>query len=147
MMKSIQKITRVKLNIDQNYDFILFGLVSADPDYKVSLTLNKKFRISLKNISPIKLTDETGSDLTFSRFSDTSNSPDLIFNLISNRSGKNFLLKMLKNVDFIFQVLNPDNEYNINNMTTGLREIDTVTAVFNLDMNSIKDKNLKYLTQ
>jgi hypothetical protein len=121
--------------------------VSAEPDYKLSLTLNKKFRISLKNISPVKINNDIGSELTFSRFSDSSSSPDRIFNLISNRSGKNFLLKKLKNVDYIFQVQNPDNEININQITASLREIDTVTAVFNIDMNTIKDKNLRYLTQ
>ena len=144
---SLQKVTRVQLKINHNNEFILLGIVSAEPDYKLSLTLNKKFRISLKNISPVKINNDIGSELTFSRFSDSSSSPDRIFNLISNRSGKNFLLKKLKNVDYIFQVQNPDNEININQITASLREIDTVTAVFNIDMNTIKDKNLRYLTQ
>ncbi len=52
-MKSTQKVTRVKLNIEQNNDYILLGLVSTEPDYKLSLSLNKKFRISLKTISPV----------------------------------------------------------------------------------------------
>ena len=146
-MKSIQKVTRVKLKINQNNDLILFGLVSAEPDYKLSLTLNKKFRISLKNISPVKITDDNGSELVFSRFSDTRGSSDIIFTLISNRSGKHFLLKKLKNIDYIFQVQDPDNENNISRITASLREIDTVTAVFNIDMNTIKDKNLQYLIQ
>ena len=144
---SLQKVTRVQLKINHNNEFILLGIVSAEPDYKLSLTLNKKFRISLKNISPVKINNDIGSELTFSRFSDSSSSPDRIFNLISNRSGKNFLLKKLQNVDYIFQVQDPDNENNISQLTASLREIDTVTAVFNIDMNTIKDKNLRYLTQ
>jgi len=146
-MKSIQKITRIQLKINQKEEFILLGIVSAEPDYKLSLTLNKKFRISLKNISPVKITDDTGSELAFSRFSDTSGSPDIVFNLISNRSGKNFLLKKLKNVDYIFQVQDPENENNINQITASLREIESVNAVFNIDINTFKDKNLQYLIQ
>jgi hypothetical protein len=144
-MKSIQKVIRVKLKINQQEEFIFLGLVSTEPDYKLSLTLNRKFRISLKNISPVIITDNTGSELTFSRFSDTSGSPDKVFNLISNRSGKNFLLKKLKNVDFIFQIHDPENEINIDRITTGLREIESVNAVFNIDRNIIKDKNFRYL--
>lgn len=49
-MRNNQKITRVQLNIDQNEEVILIGIVSADPDYKLSLALNRKFGISLKNI-------------------------------------------------------------------------------------------------
>jgi hypothetical protein len=146
-MKNIRKVTRVKLKINQNNDVILLGLVSAEPDYKLSFILNKNFRISLKNIPSVKLTDEDGSELDFSRFSDTSRSPDIIFNLFSNRSGKHFLLKKLKNVDYVFQIQNTDNGININYITTILKEIDLITAVFNIDMNMIKDKNLQYLTQ
>ena len=63
-MKNTQKITRVKLKIEQINDFILLGLVSSEPDYKLSLSLNKKFRISLKNISPVKLHGDNGTELT-----------------------------------------------------------------------------------
>jgi hypothetical protein len=125
----------------------MFGLVSAEPDYKLSLTLNKQFRISLKNILPVKLIDNDGSEVVFSRFSDTSGSPDMIYNLISNRSGKKYFLKNLKNVDYIFQVQDSDNEINPDRITASLREIDTITAVFNIDFNTIKDKNLQYLIQ
>jgi hypothetical protein len=146
-MKSTQKVARVKLNIEQDTDSILIGLVSAEPDYKLSLSLNKKFRISLKNISPVKLIGDTGSELAFSRFSNNDDPGDLVFNLTSNRSGKNFLLNKLKNVDYLLQIQNSEKKVNINDITSGLREIETVTAVFNIDINTIKDKYLHYLTQ
>jgi len=146
-MKSLQKVSRIKLKVDQNFNFILFGIVSAEPDYKLSLTLNKKFRISLKHISPIKLTDKNGHNLPFSRFSETNGSPDLIFTLISNRNGKHFFLKELKNVDYLFQVQDSDSEKTMKLITSNLREIETITAVFIINVNNIKDKNLQYLTQ
>lgn len=146
-MKSTQKVTRVKLNIDQNNDYILLGIVSSEVDYKLSLSLNKKFRISLKNISPVRVIADNKSELTFSRFSNNATPADFMFCLVSNRSGKNYLLNKLKNIDYLFQIQNPDNEVNLNEITSNLKEIDTVTAVFNIDLNSIKDKNLQYLTQ
>ena len=146
-MKNIRKVTRLKLHINEINDFILLGLVSTEPDYKLSLTLNKKFRISLKNIAPVKLAADNGTELVFSRFSDTSSSPEKNFNLISNRSGKHFLIKKLKNVDYIFQVQNSDNENIITHITSSLRELSSITAVFNIDANSIKDKNLQYVIQ
>jgi hypothetical protein len=145
-MKSIQKVTRVKLNINRCSDCVMFGLVSTDPDYKLSLTLNKKFGLSLKNISAVKFTDDTGYELSFSRFSDTVSSPETIFNLISNRSGKYYLLKKLKNVDYILHIQELDNETDLNLFTTSLRDIESITAVFNIDIMTLRDKNLKYLT-
>jgi hypothetical protein len=146
-MKSTQKVTRVKLNIEQNNDYILLGLVTAEPDYKLSLALNKKFRVSLKNISSLRIEGGNESESTFSRFSNHEGKSDLIFNLISNRSGKNYLLNKLKNIDYLLQISDSENEVNLENLTSELRDIDTVTAVFNINLDTIKDKNLHYLTQ
>jgi hypothetical protein len=146
-MKSIQKVTRVKLNIEQNNDYILLGLVSAEPDYKISLSLNKKFRISLKNVSPVHLRGDNESESTFSRFSNNDDRAGLNIILLSNRSGKNYFIKKLKNVDFLLQIQSSENDPSLNDITSKLREIESVTAVFNIDINTIKDKNLQYLTQ
>jgi len=144
-MRSTQKITRVQLKTDQKDESFLLGIVTAEPDYKLSLSLNKILKISLKNVAPVKIPDEKGSCLEFSRFSDVTNSPEITFNLISNRSGNNYLLRKLKNIDYIFQVLDPYNINDTNRFTMSLRDIDSVTAVFNIDLNIIRDKNLQYL--
>jgi len=145
-MRSPRRITRMQLSINEENELVMFGIVSTDPDYKLSLSLNKKLHISLKRISVIEFRDDTDSEQIFSRFSDSSGAPDLIFDLVSNRSGKNFLLKKLKNIDFIFQVYDPGGTYDINQLVTLLREIETVTAVFNMDIKALKDKNLKFLS-
>jgi hypothetical protein len=146
-MKGNQKISRVQLKISQVNEFIVFGIVSSEPDYKLSLAINKKFRISLKNSTPIRFTDDTGSEQLFSMFSDTSSPTGKAFHLFSNRSGKYFLLKKLRNVDFIFQLHDPENEDNADSFSRGLREIESVNAVFSIDLNTFRDKNLHYLTQ
>ena len=146
-MKRLQKITRVQLKISKDKEFFLFGLVSSEPDYKLSQIINKKFRISLKNTSPVKITDNAGSELSFSRFSHTNDSTGIAFNLFSNRSENNFLLKKLKNVDYILQLHDPENENNIDSITAGLRETESVNAVFTIDLNTFRDKNLQYLMQ
>lgn len=146
-MKSLQKVTRVQLKVNQDEESVLIGIVSAEPDYKISLSLNKKFRISLKNIEPLKLIDDSGSELLFSRFTDLSGSPDKIFTLISNRTGKNFLLKKLRNVDYIFLVQDTEAENNSSEIAANLRELESLTAVFIIDINTLKDKNSRYLIQ
>ena len=144
-MKSTQKITRVQLKLNQENEIFLLGIVSAEPDYKLSLSINKKFRISLKNIFPIKITAGTGSETVFSRFSDLSGSPGIIYILISNRSGKYFLHKKLKNVDYVFLVHNSENDSDLDRISSTMREIEFVNAVFIIDIKSLKDKNLQYL--
>jgi hypothetical protein len=143
-MGTIPKIKKVQLKVNQNFEFALLGIVSSEPDYKLSLTLNRKLKISLKNVSPLLILDGT-SEITFSRFSDNTTSPDLTYELVSNRSGKNILLKKLKNIDYILQVYDPDNETDTVKIVATLRNVNHITAVFNLDTGKIKDKNLQYL--
>ena len=145
-MQSKQRIKRVQLNVSQIDNFLLLGIVTTEPDYKLSFTLNSKFGISLKNKAPVEVPESDKSVLAFSRFSDTSGSPDFVFNLISNRSGKHYLLKQLKNIDYIIQLHISDNNDNINRITAGLREIGSVSAVFRVDIDTLKDKNLRFLT-
>ena len=146
-MKSSQKITRMQLKISKDNEFVLFGLVSSEPDYILSQIINKKFRISLKNTSPVSITDEAGCELSFSRFSHINDSTGTSYNLYSNRSGNNFLLRKLRNVDYIFQMHDPENENSVDSLNTGLKEIEAVNAVFPIDLNTFRDKNLKYLIQ
>jgi len=140
----VQKIKRIRLEGGQKYESVLLGIVSAEPDYKLSLALNRKFGISLKNNPPVIIQNNL-PELSFSRFSDVSGSTDLTYDLISNRTGKNFLLKKLKNIDYIFQIHDPGNEIDISTTINMLRGIDCITAVFKIDPETIKDKNLLFL--
>jgi hypothetical protein len=146
-MKRIQKITRVQLNIDHDEKFFLLAIVSAEPDYKLSLSINSKLGISLKNISPLKIAGDNGSEILFSRFSYITGSPEIIFTLVSNRSGKHFLLKKLKNVDYVFKIYQPEYENKIDRIIASLREVESVNAVFNVEADILKDKMLKLLNQ
>jgi len=146
-MKSPQKIKRVQLKLNPINEFMILGLVSAEPDYKLSLSINRKMNISLRNASPVKVNDKPGEELVFSRFSDNRMTPGAVFNLVSNRTDKKFLLKNLKNIDYIFQVYDPENEHNQDNIAKKLREIESINAVFKIDLNTFKDKNLHFLIQ
>jgi hypothetical protein len=144
-MKSRQKITRVQLNIDASTDFLLFGVVSAEPDYKLSLALNRKLKLSLKHKSPLELKDENGMNLQFSRFSDHSQISGQTYNLISNRNGKAIFIKKLNKIDYLLQVHSAESEINRDEITNSLRSVDSITAVFPLEPDEIRDKNLQYL--
>ena len=146
-MKSGVKVKRVQLKDNQTNDSDIIGIVSTEPDYKLSLALNRKLKISLKNDSPVVIREESGVEMAFSRFSDISAALNPGYDLTSNRSGKNFLLKKLKNIDFIFQVHNPGDEDAVKDIAATLKNMECITAVFRIDPITIKDKNLQYIIQ
>ncbi|NSW95179.1 MAG: IPExxxVDY family protein [Bacteroidales bacterium] len=144
-MRGSQKVTRIRLPDDEQEEKFIFGLVSPEPDYKLSLLINRKLGISLKTTSAVEAEDEKGRTISFSRFSDTSGAPDQVFSLISNKSGSSFFLKKLKNVDFIFHYTDTFSTHDPSRISEMLKELDCVTAVFRLDAEQLKEKNLKYL--
>lgn len=145
-MRGRPKITKIQLRDPANEHYLFLGLVSTEADYKLSHLLNKKLGIALKNNKTLEVMGGDGSVIYFSRYSDTSGSPEISYNLISNRSDKDYLLKKFKSIDYLFQVHRNDNNFDIELLTTTLREIERITAVFKLDPQKIKDKNLIYLT-
>jgi len=145
-MKKAQKITKVQLKIDHEEDTILLGLVCAEPDYKLSLLINNKLSISLKNIAPLKIGEDNATQLAFSRFSFAKKVHEMSYNLLSNRTGKMFLLNKLKNVDYIFSVHDPEKTLNPESLMSDMREIEIVNAVFYIDLLTFRDKNLHYIT-
>jgi hypothetical protein len=145
-MKSTPKKKRIILDAGHNEDLLIFGIVSAEPDYKLSLSLNRKMGITLRNTDPLSIRDDSGNELSFSRFSSGEDSDDVSYHLISNRSDQQFLLKKLKNIDYILQVRSHAEVKSLN-VATVLRQTEAVSAVFVIDAASLNDRNLQYLIQ
>lgn len=143
-MKINKKIKKHQLDNLLEDEFHIFGLVSSEPDYKLSLILNRKLRIGLKSILPVIIKDSKNSDQSFSRFA-SSGGIAMTFSLISNKSDKDSFFKKLKNVDYILQVYDPENESTADSLNSILRETESITAVFIIDPDSLKDKNIQYL--
>jgi len=144
-MKNSQKITKIHLEVNDEDIPAVIGIVSADPDYRLSLKMNRKLLISLRNIDPVEFHDEKGDKLVFSRFSDSLQPADSNFQLVSTRSGKYFLIKKLRNIDYLLLLQNSARETGIDKIMSQLREIDSVTGVFNIEKKILKDKNLRFI--
>ncbi len=145
-MKSTPKTKRIIFDAGKNENLLVFGIVSAEPDYKLSLALNRKMRISLRNTDPLCISDGSENELSFSRFRATGKTGEVLYELVSNRSGSQFLLKKLKNIDFILQVhLSPGSAGA--EISARLKQTEAVSAVFIIDKDTLNDKNLLYLIQ
>jgi hypothetical protein len=142
-----RNITRIWLSVEEHEKPSVCGIVSSDPDYKLSLKINKRLGISLKNSLPVRAAVSGEEEPAFSKFTDSSAAPDTVFYLVSNRIGKSFLIRILKNIDYLFIVHSADAELSQETIISKLRDIDSVTAVFEIDLRTLKDKNLKYLPQ
>lgn len=144
-MTGSQKIKRVQLTLNDQDRPMILGILSSDPDYKLSMKINRKLNLKLKSTEPVTIKINDSEDISFSRFSDHTAAAESAVSLVSNRSGNNFLLKKLKNLDFILLIHGESSKDRSAGISSSLREIDTITGVFMTGPDIFKDKNLKFL--
>jgi hypothetical protein len=142
-MKNARKITKLQLENDLPENMYFYGLVCSEPDYKLSLALNSILKISLKAVPPVLPSGENDSDPHFSRFSYTGHS--VVFTLISNRSEKEFLLKKFRNIDYLLMIEDHEDQIDAAVLLSDLRKTAPVTAIFLIEADSLKDRNIQYL--
>ena len=137
-----RKITRHTIESGEPQSFHFLGVVSAEPDYRLSVMINRHLGCNLrKSTREISATMPAGTQ-TFSLFT----SDDLAFSLVSNRNGGNVLLRKLKNIDFLIIPGYIRNRQTAEDLSASLREMAEITAVFIFDSREISDRNLELLT-
>lgn len=141
-MKNVKKITKLLLDKSGADEYLILGLVSHEPDYKLSLAINKKLSVSLKHSTPVTI--DNNIENSFSRFS-ASETSGAVFSLISNKSENEILIGKLKNIDYLFIAFDPEKQIKADNLMSTLRTTEFVNGVFLMSSDLLKDKNIHYL--
>ncbi|NLA50109.1 MAG: IPExxxVDY family protein [Bacteroidales bacterium] len=142
-MKKKSRIRRIRLKNSDIHQWTLFGIVSSEPDYKLSLALNKKLKTSLKSCNPLIIQDNNGIEMIFSKFSSSSDPEEINCDLVSNRSINSFLVRKMKNIDYFLVIHDSLEEKDSTALLKNLRETDCITAAIEIEAGTLKGKDLK----
>jgi hypothetical protein len=135
------KITRHTIPEEERQEFFFLGVVSAEPDYRLSVLINRHLGTDLRKCDEEIAAQTDSGKPSFSRF--TTVPPEL--SLVSNRSEGHILLRKLKNIDYFLLFCGQTEMQKTEKLATTLREIPEITAVFVLDSRKITDRNLLLL--
>jgi len=139
-VKENSKITKITMNQEPGKNFSFLGIVTTEPDYKLSHLLNKRLVISLSHSTDEIVNEPYNENSSFSKFV----TRDRKYALISNKSDQSLFLRKMGKIDFLF-IESPDSNSNINITAELIRKINGITAVFVLNSNEIRDKNIEIL--
>jgi hypothetical protein len=140
-VKEKGKITRHIIPREETREFCFLGIVTSEPDYRLSVMLNKQLGIALHH-DLNDLVDGTAEDAP--HFSVFSTSP-LILSLVSNKSNGNFLIRKLKNIDFFLVIYGVHDRKKAETLACDIRNNSNVTAVFVFESSKVSDKNIALL--
>ena len=144
-----------KLILDYDYDFLLIGILSSAPDYKLCWEMNKILQISLKKEKDLQLQlheseKEEGLKLTFekpemtpcfSSYSYYNEINHVKYTVVANKSISALLVKEEQSVDFFLVVDGLYDDWEKEEaIINGLREQREIITAYKIDPNKLKSK-------
>ncbi|MHC1730484.1 MAG: IPExxxVDY family protein [Bacteroidales bacterium] len=141
-MSREKKITRHTIESAVPKPFFFLGVVSAEPDYRLSVMINRHLGTDLRKCPEDIIIETSTGTRNYSRFSPENRA----FTLVANRSSGSVLLKKLKNIDYLLVPAQEDDIKTTEQLAASLRLIPEITAVFVLDSRETADRNITLLT-
>ena len=142
-MKEKERITRHNIAAPEPAEFLFLGIVTPEPDYRLSVILNRQLGISLQHNSNDII---GGSGAGAPHFSVFSTSPALL-SLISNKSDGYILIKKLRTIDFLLVIHGVPDRVKADNLAALIRKNQDITAVFVFSSTAINDRYIRLLVQ
>lgn len=127
-----------KLKVPDINPYKLLGISSHENDYRLSWALNRKLGLQFRKVDNLIIRTINEEYNEFSIFQSHQDDNSLKMNLISNRCPDGFLIKEMRNIDFILQIFGEISQAELDTIVTKLKTINLVSAVFEILPGKIK---------
>lgn len=140
-MNREKKITRHTIPAADFPQFLFLGIVSAEPDYRISVMLNRHLGAGLRKCDNDITAVTDSSENRFSCF--VSDTPPC--SLVSNHCEGGILLRKLRKIDFFFVISGAPDLKRTESLANTIRKIPGITAVFLFNSRTVNDPNVPLL--
>ncbi len=120
--------------------YSLFGIVCGLPDFRTTYFINQHGGFGFKKYKDFSLLQEKDTAFSWYYFSNEQMRRDYF--LIQNRIGAHILMPALRNFDYLLLMYGNITVQYLGKLLPALRNTPNVTAVFEQDLNKIKNGEL-----
>lgn len=138
MAQEKQKI--LKLDFEQELDFLLVGIISGHKDFRLCFELNKALKLRFARKDDIIISaGKPGSSTSHARFLTGGNASET-YNLIGNRDLEHtgFFIPEMRNVDYFFLVSGYNDNFDLAGIVEKMRDLDAVSGAFIIQPDGLK---------
>ena len=134
--------TKLTLDIEYDYEFILIGISCHSRDYKLCWAINKQQGFNFIKEAEIELSTKKNQTATsFSRFSFVDEDKRLNYILISNKGTNDYLIpEQKKQADYLIKIEGSMTEMELHEFINELKQIDIIQLAFKIDIEELKSK-------
>lgn len=130
----------IKLNIEQDLNFLLIGIVTSEPIYRLSWLINEIVDIKLAESRSIQHHHKKTKELqNFSVFSFEDDENGGLYELIQNKAVNGALIEEQKSMDYLFKISNADIDYV--EFTSLIKRIENINLAHVIEPGSLKSKS------
>ena len=132
-------MSKVLLNIEEDYDFILIGISCHTKDYRLCGAINKTLYIDLIRTGDLEISKK-GEVSIYSFYEFLDNDNYLEYYLVSNLASNGYLIAEQKKVDFFLLVKGSTSIDLAKHIICKINSLSLVLTSFNIDPNQLKSK-------
>jgi hypothetical protein len=132
-------MAKLTLDIEDEYAFLAFGIVSTSRSHRVCYMLNKALRLELKRDSDIEIFSKRKTSRHHAFFSFYDDNLQVKYRLIENKKGVSLFLPEVKTADYLM-VIDLSEEIATDKVIEKLRATETILMAFEIDLESLRLK-------
>lgn len=138
-------IKKIELEVEYQYDFLLFGIVSIEKSHRLVWHINKVYPYQFVRIDDYEL-EINHKNQSFACYLFTYEENHLAYYLLANKDENNFLIPELKNFDYLVIVKGALDFFDEDDFKSTLNELAVIQLAYALEVDKLKSKmNLLYL--
>lgn len=125
---------------DEDYDFVLVGIVTSHRDYRVTRDVNLALGITLERTDDYLVYEKKrGQEIGFPHFKFVNEQEDQYF-ILGNKSENGLLIPEQRQMDFFLLVKAGMSEIDRTEIVKSLKEVEHFQAVFPIDVTGLRSK-------
>lgn len=132
-------MSKLLLNLEEDYDFALIGISCHTKDYRLCWEINRALFIDLIRTADLEI-NKKGELNTYSFYEFVDEENYLEYYLISNLSNNGYLVAEQKKVDFFLLLKGNTSNHQIQDIIFKINSLSLVLTSFNIDPNQLKSK-------
>ena len=130
----------LKLEIENEYEFLLAGIISGWKDYRLCYELNQLLQLNLTRLQDVVVpAGKPGSSTRHSGYAGAGKNNET-YHIVSNRDkdGTGNLIPEMKSIDYFIIISDAPANFDLNGLIKKLRAVENISGVYDIDPTGLK---------
>jgi hypothetical protein len=132
-------IKKIELEVEYEYDFMLFGIVSVEKPYRLAWFINQIYPLQFSRITDYELIIND-KNMSFARYLFKDEESHLNYCLLANKDDNNYLIPELKTFDYLLTINGALDFFDNNAFKLSLNQLSAIQIIYPLDPEKLKSK-------